>query len=64
MTTKYPVKVGDTLYPARTPLRRASLEEMRFCWPGISEKPDGEFVGVWFPNRELPTLLKLDQVVT
>ena len=62
MRTRYPIKVKDRLYPAGTPVRQATLEEMKTIWPFIVIKPGSPQYGVWFPEMPWPTILHASQI--
>ena len=62
MTTRYAIRVGDTLYPPGTQVRLATIDEMRQEWPGISRNDQSLSVGVWFPGNEHPTIVHTSQV--
>lgn len=59
LTTKYPVKLGDTLYPAGTLVRRADLKMVRKSFPKIDYKKSSNFVAVIFPEKENFTIAPL-----
>ena len=62
MTTKYPIKVGQKLYPAGTEVHSATLDEMQCIWPGIQMRLDSPQAGVWFPGMEVPTIVHTSQL--
>ena len=63
VTTKYAHRVGGLLYPQGTPVRLATLEEVKRVWPGIERKPDSNMIAVWFPDRDTPTLVKKTEII-
>lgn len=62
MNTKYPIKVGQTLYPPNTEVRQATLAEMQQVWPGIKMRRGSPQVGVWFPDMQVPTIVHMSQL--
>jgi hypothetical protein len=61
LITKYPIKVGQTLFPKGTEIRQATLEEMQRVWPGITYK-ESDSIGVWFPLMAVPTIVHRSQI--
>lgn len=61
MKTKYPMRVGQTLYPKDTTVRPATDKEIFTHWPLIKKNDWSNQVAVLFPGRDVPTICAKDQ---
>jgi len=59
---RYPVKLGEALHPAGTEVSRATLAEMRQVFPAIEDNAASNYIGVWFPQMEHPTVVLRKQL--
>lgn len=62
MKTKFPIKLKDTLFPAGTEVRLATLQEMQAVWSEITVRKGSPQVGVWFPGIPVPTIIHNSQL--
>ena len=56
LQTKYPIKIGDTLFPKGTKTKIASMDETKKYWPSASLNHASIFICVWFPGVDRPTV--------
>ena len=57
------MKIANTLYPKDTPVKRATLEDVRKVWPAMMPKDDSNQIAVWFPDMPWPTIVEKSQIV-
>lgn len=62
MKTKYPIKVGQTLYNKGTEIKVATIKDMRKIFTEMEHKTGSKRVGVWFPNMKHPTVIDVSQI--
>ncbi len=59
--SKYPIKIGDVLVPAKTVGEIVGVDEMRKYFPNISYKSDSSAVAVKFLELK-PCIVHISQV--
>lgn len=64
LRTKYPIKVGDRLYPANTDVVIMPVSDPRVqeVWPGMTYAYGSTQVAVLFPERTMVTIIHKDQI--